>query len=71
MLGSIPREPAAARENPAGGDASVVMLPDAGHSAPVLGLYDPRRAPAVLPAILGFVRGGDPNRGAAVAPGTR
>ena len=54
-----------------GGDASVVMLPDAGHSAPVLGLYDPKRAPAVLPAILGFVRGGDPGRGAAVAPGTR
>lgn len=51
-----------------GGQATLLMLPDAGHSAPVLGLYDPKRAPAVLPAILSFVRGGE---GQGEAAGTR
>ena len=41
--------------------AELVLLPDAGHTAPVQGLYDPKRSPAVLPAILRFV-------GAAGAP---
>lgn len=34
----------------------LVMLPDAGHLAPVAGLYEPSRAPQVLPAILDFLR---------------
>ena len=49
----------AGRLRDAGGEATLVMLPGAGHSAPVLGLYDPDRAPEVLPAILAFVRRGD------------
>ena len=49
----------AGRLREAGGEATLVMLPGAGHSAPVLGLYDPDRAPEVLPAILAFVRRGD------------
>lgn len=47
----------AQRLRQAGGEATVLMLPDAGHSAPILGLYDPKRAPEVLPAILSFVHG--------------
>lgn len=39
--------------------ATLLILPDAGHSAPLLGLYDPARQPAVLPAMLDFVRGPD------------
>jgi acetyl esterase/lipase len=42
-----------------GVDAELLMLPDAGHSAPLLGLYAPARAPQVLPAILSFVRAAD------------
>jgi acetyl esterase/lipase len=44
----------------AGGTARVVPIPGGGHSAPLAGLYDPRRSPAVLPAILGFIA--DPER---------
>ena len=44
----------------AGGKARVVPIPGGGHSAPLAGLYDPRRSPAVLPAILGFIA--DPER---------
>lgn len=35
--------------------ATLLILPDAGHSAPLLGLYDPQRAPKVLPAVLEFI----------------
>lgn len=38
----------------AGDRSTLVLLPDAGHLATVAGLYDPKRAPAVLPAILAF-----------------
>lgn len=37
------------------GSARLVLLPEGTHSAPLAGLYDPRRAPQVLPAILEFV----------------
>ncbi len=43
--------------------ATLVLLPDAGHSAPLTGLYDPKRSPKVLPAILAFIhapRAGEP-----------
>lgn len=33
----------------------LIILPGAGHSTPLLGLYDPQRAPAVLPAMLEFL----------------
>ncbi|MDQ3617456.1 MAG: alpha/beta hydrolase [Pseudomonadota bacterium] len=36
--------------------ATLLILPDAGHSAPLLGLYDPPRSPMVLPAIERFIR---------------
>ena len=39
-----------------GGMSKLVLLRDAGHSAPLAGFYDPRRAPAVLPAVLDFLR---------------
>lgn len=45
----------AARLRGVGVRADLVPLPDAGHTAPLQGLYDPRRAPTVLPAILRFV----------------
>lgn len=45
----------AQRLRAAGVDARLVMLPGGGHTAPLQGLYDPRRAPQVLPAILDFV----------------
>lgn len=35
--------------------AKLIILPGAGHSAPLLGLYDPQRSPTVLPAIVEFV----------------
>jgi acetyl esterase/lipase len=35
----------------------LLVLPGAGHSAPLFGLYDPGRMPQVLPAILAFVQG--------------
>lgn len=38
-----------------GGDARLLLLPEGGHSTPLAGLYDPARAPQVLPAILDFV----------------
>jgi acetyl esterase/lipase len=38
--------------------AELVILPGAGHAAPLLGLYNPQRAPQVLAAILDFVRAG-------------
>jgi acetyl esterase/lipase len=41
-----------------GVDARLLMLPGAAHTAPLQGLYDPRREPAVLPAILAFVGAG-------------
>jgi acetyl esterase/lipase len=41
-----------------GVDVELLVLPDAGHSAPLLGLYEPARAPEVLPAILSFVTRG-------------
>lgn len=40
----------------AGEPATLVLLPDAGHMAPLGGLYDPQRSPQVLPAILAFIR---------------
>ena len=35
--------------------ANLLILPGGGHSAPLLGLYDPKRSPDVLPALLTFV----------------
>jgi acetyl esterase/lipase len=35
--------------------ATLVLLPDAGHSAPLTGFYAPKKAPTVLPAILDFI----------------
>lgn len=35
--------------------ARLLMLPGGAHTAPLQGLYDPKRAPEVLPAILDFV----------------
>lgn len=35
--------------------AQLLLLPGGGHSAPLAGLYDPSREPALLPAILGFI----------------
>ncbi|TBR12670.1 MAG: alpha/beta hydrolase [Lysobacter sp.] len=46
----------AARLRAVGVAATLLPLPGAGHSAPLLGLYDPPRSPEVLPAILRFVR---------------
>lgn len=46
----------AAKLRAAGGDAEALLLPGAGHAATVAGLFDPRLAPAVLPAVLDFVR---------------
>lgn len=40
-----------------GGSSTLLLLPGAGHFTPLTGLYDPPRAPAVLPALLRFVRG--------------
>lgn len=42
----------------AGGEAQLLLLPGASHSAPLQGLYAPRRAADVLPAILRFVGAG-------------
>lgn len=41
----------------AGVSSTLVLLPGGGHLAPVIGLYSPRRQPAVLPAIVSFVTG--------------
>jgi acetyl esterase/lipase len=38
--------------------ARLLILPGASHGAPLTGLYAPQRAPAVLPALLAFVRAG-------------
>lgn len=38
-----------------GGQATLILLPDSGHFSTAIGLYDPERAPQVLPAILEFV----------------
>ena len=35
--------------------ATLQLLPDAGHITPLAGLYDPRRAPAVVDDILAFI----------------
>ena len=43
-----------------GESVSLLLLPDAGHFATVAALYNPARAPQVLPAILEFIR--DPAR---------
>ena len=39
-----------------GGQSRLLLLPGAGHFTPVAALYEPVRAPPVLPAILSFVR---------------
>lgn len=39
--------------------ADLLLLDDAGHSAPLLGLYDPRRSPRLLPALLDFIEAAD------------
>lgn len=44
-----------ARLRAAGVPSTLVWLPDAGHSAPLAGLYQDRRAPQVLPAVERFV----------------
>lgn len=46
----------AAKLRAAGGDAKALLLPGAGHAATVAGLFDTRLAPAVLPAVMDFVR---------------
>lgn len=46
----------------AGGAARLIRISRGGHSAPLAGLYDPKRSPAVLPAILDFVRAPDPGK---------
>ena len=38
-----------------GSEARLVLLPDGTHGTPLAGLYDPGRAPQVLPAILDFI----------------
>ncbi|MDQ3206627.1 MAG: alpha/beta hydrolase [Pseudomonadota bacterium] len=43
-----------------GGSARLLLLPEGGHSAPLMGLYDPDREADVLPAILAFLRGEPP-----------
>ncbi|MGI8560629.1 MAG: alpha/beta hydrolase [Luteimonas sp.] len=35
---------------------TLLLLPDTGHFAPLAGFYDAQRAPAVLPAVLEFIR---------------
>lgn len=37
--------------------ATLLILPGGGHSATLIGLYDPKRSPEVLPAILAFING--------------
>lgn len=37
-------------------EAKLVLLPEGTHSTPLTGLYDPQRAPAVLAAMLAFLR---------------
>ncbi|MEP6633526.1 MAG: alpha/beta hydrolase [Luteimonas sp.] len=39
-----------------GGRSRLLLLPGAGHFATAAGLYDPKRAPEVLPSVLDFVR---------------
>lgn len=48
----------AAKLRAAGGTATLVAIPGGGHDAPLAGLYDPARSPAVLPAILDFIATG-------------
>jgi len=48
----------AQRLRAAGTAAELLLLPGAGHTAPLQGLYDPARAPTVLPALLRFVGAG-------------
>lgn len=52
----VDSEQMAERLHRAGGRAELVPLPGVGHTAPLQGLYDPARAPTVLPAILRFVQ---------------
>lgn len=42
-----------------GVDAGLLLLPGAGHGAPLADLYRPNRSPRVLAAILGFIDAGD------------
>lgn len=46
----------------AGISSALVLLPGAGHSAPLAGMYDPKREPAVLPAIRDFIGLESPNK---------
>lgn len=50
----------ARRLHEAGTRAELLLLPGGGHTTPLQGLYAPRRAPDVLPAILRFV-GAEPD----------
>ena len=52
-----------------GGDAKLMLLPGGTHGTPLVGLYDPDRAPLVLPAILAFVAGTGPASATAGATG--
>ncbi len=45
-----------------GGDPTLLLLAEGTHSTPLTGLFDPRRAPEVLPAILAFVAATPPAR---------
>lgn len=50
-------------------ETRLVLLPEGGHSTPLAGLYDPQRAPEVLPAILDFIAETPPVRTPAGATG--
>ncbi|GAA4870586.1 alpha/beta hydrolase [Luteimonas vadosa] len=50
-----------------GGESTLLLLPDAGHFAPIAGFYEPARAPGVVAAVLRFV-GAAPGGPAGAAP---
>ena len=51
-----------------GREARLLLLPGAGHMAPLSGLYRDRRSPEVVPAIVAFVKAEPPARDAVVPP---
>lgn len=61
VVESVDSEQLAARLRARDVPVRLLMLPGAGHLAPVAGLYDTARAPQVLPAVLAFLR--DPRAG--------
>ncbi len=55
----------------AGGEATLLWLPDAGHIAPLAAMYRPSRNPALLEAIRTFVGGESVDNGSAVVAPAR